>query len=203
LFIILFTYTRAVWATLAVAIFVVGLKYQRRITLVTTLSLVLLYGLFFPVNRFLTKEYNVNMQSVPLIARLTSRNPDADSIRWRADVANKVVPLIRKQPITGYGYGSFQKVWNDNKGIANLWDNTSEAHNDYLKLLFETGVIGLLLYVSILIYILLSAVRTRNVFFICSIVAYILLSSSDNMLHHTPAVWWWFAAWGYWLGRGK
>lgn len=200
---ILFTYTRAVWVALAVVLLVIGLKIARRATLIISISVAVLYSLFFPVHRFLISEYNINLQNIPVIARLTSRNPDADSIRWRADVANKVAQLIRKEPVIGYGYGSFQKVWDDNKGIANLWDNTSEAHNDYLKLLFETGIVGLVMYLAILIYILLSAIRSKNIYYLSTIIAYILLSTSDNMLHHTPAVWWWFAAWGYWLGREK
>jgi O-antigen ligase len=94
-------------------------------------------------------NYNINLQSSTLIFRLTARNQDSDSVRWRTNLATKILPLFREKYIIGYGYGTFARVWDDNKDIENLWDNTSEAHNDYIKIAFESGIIGLALFLLI------------------------------------------------------
>ncbi len=201
------TYTRIAWIGLAIFLLAIGLKYAREKTIIFTAGILILYGLFFPINYWLKTTLNVNLQQSPLVARMTSRNMEADSISWRADLFNKVIPLWSKHPLTGYGYGSFAKVWDDNKGVENIWDSTSEAHNDYLKIGFESGLIGLALYIGIFISLLYREIKWgkknawTNFVFITSIFVYLTLSASDNMLHHTPVIWWWWAVWGYWSAK--
>lgn len=205
--IIALTYTRIAWIGLAIFLLAIGLRYARKQTIIFTTSLLMIYGLFFPINYWMKSNLNINLQQNHLIARLTSRNMEADSISWRADLFNKVIPLWAKHPLVGYGYGSFSKVWDDSKGVENIWDNTSEAHNDYLKVGFESGLIGLSLYLGIFINLLYREIKFGqknhwiNFVFIMSIFVYITLSASDNMLHHTPVIWWWWATWGYWSAK--
>lgn len=205
--IIALTYTRIAWIGLVIFILAVGLRYAPKKTIIFTAGALLLYGLFFPVNYWLKTSLNINLQQNPLVARLTSRNMEADSISWRADLFNKVIPLWSKSPLIGYGYGSFAKVWDDNKGVENIWDSTSEAHNDYLKVGFESGLIGLVLYLGIFINLLYREIKFGqknawiNFVFISSIFVYLTLSASDNMMHHTPVIWWWWAVWGYWSAK--
>ncbi len=202
--IIALTYTRIAWVGLAVLFIIISLVYYRKILIYVLAGVALFYALFYPFNAYLTSNYNFDLQSFSLISRLTARNEDSDSIKWRADVANKVLPLFEKKPIFGYGYGSFPKVWDDNKDVTNIWDTTSEAHDDYIKVAFESGIIGLILFLSIFINLFYNqisfAVKNKwtNIVFIASIAIYLILSLSDNMLHHTPMIWWLWAVWGYW-----
>lgn len=202
--IIAFTYTRIAWIGVVILFAVVGLIYYKKLLTYFLASIIIFYALFYPLNDYLISSYNFNLQSFGLISRLTSRNEDSDSIKWRANLANKVFPLFTKKPILGYGYGSFPKVWDDNKDITNLWDTTSEAHNDYIKIAFESGIIGLILFLNIFLKLLYNqisfAVKNKwtNIVFIASIVVYLVLSLSDNMLHHTPMIWWLWAVWGWW-----
>ncbi len=165
---------------------------------------ILFFTMFYPLDNYLITNYNFNLQSINLISRLTTRNEDSDSVKWRTDLANKVLPLFAKKPVLGYGYGSFPKVWDDNKDITNIWDNTSEAHNDYIKVAFESGIIGLILFLGIFINLFYNQIsfatknRWMNIAFIASIAIYLVLSLSDNMLHHTPMIWWLWAVWGWW-----
>lgn len=204
LLIIALTYTRIAWIGAALFLAATGLIYFRQAVIWFVTGIIAFYVLFFPVNALLVDNFNFNLQSFGLIARLTSRNEEADSIQWRADIANKVLPLWQERPLQGYGYGSFAKVWDDHKGVANLWDNTSEAHNDYLKVGFEDGIIGLILFLSIfagMIWRQFKYGRAHhwiNIVFISSLVVYLVLSASDNMLHHTPVIWWMWAVWGWW-----
>ena len=197
------TYTRIAWIGLALFIIVLGIRKNWRVTATVLICGTLAYLAFFPVNKFLIQQFNLNLQENALVARLTSRNPEADSIKWRADVLNKVLPLWANRPLIGYGYGSFANVWDENKGTENLWDNTSEAHNDYLKVGFEAGAIGLGLFLLIFFNLGIVAIKKRDLIFITSILVYLVLSASDNMLHHTPVIWWWFAIWGAWSAEEK
>lgn len=207
--IIALTYTRIAWIGMAILFIIVGLVYYRKILAYTLAGVALFYGLFYPFNNLLISNYNFNLQSFSLISRLTARNENSDSIKWRMDVATKVLPLFKKKPIIGYGYGSFPKVWDYNKDVTNIWDNTSEAHDDYIKVAFESGIIGLILFLSIFISLLYKqisfAVKSRwtNIVFIASIAIYLVLSLSDNMLRHTPMIWWMWALWGYWSAKYK
>ncbi len=201
------TYTRIAWIGLAFFIVAIGLYYKRKETITTIIVLTTLYGLFFPVNIWLIDNFNINLQNNALVARLTSRNMEADSITWRADLFNKIIPLWTNRPLIGYGYGSFARVWDDNKGVDNIWDETSEAHNDYLKVGFEAGIIGLVIYIFIFLSLLYREIKFgqkhawTNFVFILSILVYLILSVSDNMLHHTPMIWWLWALWGYWSAK--
>ncbi len=202
--IIALTYTRIAWIGVVFLFAIIGTIYYKKLLLYLLAGIALFYILFYPFNNFLLVNYNFNLQSVNLISRLTTRNEDSDSVRWRADLINKVLPLFEKKPILGYGYGSFPKVWDDNKDITNIWDNTSEAHNDYIKVAFESGIIGLILFLGIFINLFYNQIgfalknRWTNIVFIASIAIYLILSLSDNMLHHTPMIWWLWAVWGYW-----
>ena len=205
--IIAFTYTRIAWVGVAAFFIIIGLVYYKKLLVYILTGAALFYGLFYPFNNYLIINYNFNLQSFSLIDRLTARNEDSDSIKWRAAVANKVFPLFAKKPILGYGYGSFPKVWDDNKDITNIWDTTSEAHNDYIKVAFESGIIGLVLFLGIFINLLYNQIgfalknRWTNIAFIASIAVYLILGLSDNMLHHTPMIWWLWAVWGWWAAE--
>ena len=205
--VVAFTYTRIAWVGLALFLIVLGVIYWPKLLIKIAIGVGVFYLLFYPLNNFLIDQFNVNLQTNSLVSRLTTRNQEADSIQWRADVANKVLPLYWEHPIIGYGYGAFAKVWDDNKPIHNIWDNTSEAHNDYLKVGFETGIIGLILFVGIYWTLFLKQVRIGwkngwiNIVFISSILVYLALSVSDNMLHHTPVIWWIWAMWGFWSSK--
>lgn len=201
------TYTRIAWIGVVMLFIIVGGVYYKKVLVYILAGIVLFYALFYPINNYLIGNYKINLQAISLVSRLTARNEDSDSVKWRTDVATKVLPLFAKKPVFGYGYGSFPKVWDDNKDIGNIWDNTSEAHNDYIKIAFESGIIGLILFLSIfagLFYRQVSfAVKNKwiNIVFIASVIIYLVLSLSDNMLHHTPMIWWLWAVWGWWAAR--
>jgi O-antigen ligase len=206
---IAFTYTRIAWIGAAFLFVSIGLIYYRTLLLYILGIIILFYAAFYPINRYLIKNYNVHLQNSGIINRLTNRNPDSDSINWRADVITKVIPLFRKKYLIGYGYGTFPKVWDDNKDVSNIWDNTSEAHNDYIKIAVESGILGLILFLiifaSLLYKQIIIAFKThfKNIVFLTSILIYLILSLSDNMLHHTPVIWWFWAVWGLWEQRMK
>lgn len=202
--IIALTYTRIVWIGTTVLFIFIGALYYKKALAYSLAALFIFYSLFYPINRYLINNYNINLQANSLVSRLTSRNQDSDSVRWRTNLASKILPLFKERLVLGYGYGTFARVWDDNKDIENLWDNTSEAHNDYIKVAFESGIIGLLLFLMLFANLLYAQIsfalnnNWRNIIYIASICIYLTLSLSDNMLRHTPVIWWFWAVWGYW-----
>ena len=76
------------------------------------------------------------------------------SFENRIIIVKRVMPAIVDAPVLGRGFGSFEDVhleYNDD-----AWRYSSlQAHNDYLRIIIELGVIGIVGYISIFISLLL------------------------------------------------
>lgn len=72
--------------------------------------------------------------------------------RWKIWVV--AVQAFEQRPITGYGSGSF-------KGVAAKWlgARAQVAHNSYLSLLVEQGIVGFLLYSAMFISVFLALLK--------------------------------------------
>lgn len=193
---LLFTYTRAAYASALLFFLIIGWVRARKTVLNIIAVVGVLLALAIPVNRFLTEHFDTDLTRLAVIERVATRNDDADSFSWRLSLVRETVPIIHKRPVLGYGYGTFTEVWEDNRGIQHLYDDSAEAHNDYLRLALELGLVGLLVYTVLLLTLLFHARKNLNLFawvFVC-----IIASLSENMLHHTPVLWltaaWWGAA---------
>lgn len=203
---LIFTYTRAAWVGLAIFFLIVGILRYRKALIITFITVGLLFAIFFPLNAILIDNFNINLQSNTLVGRLTSRSEDADSIAWRQSLITESVPLIREKILWGYGYGTFPLIWEANRDNTHLYDDSAEAHNDYLRLALEVGIIGLIIYVLLLIRLFVLAIKPvhhesnqpKHLFFFASIIVFFALSITDNMLHHTPVMWWLWTIWGMW-----
>lgn len=194
---LLLTYTRAAWIGLLIFLVIIGIARYNRMLGYVVAGITLFYLIFFPVNELLMATTAINLQQIPLIGRLTSRNEDADSFAWRMALVRETIPLIQARPLLGYGYGTFENVWGENRSLTHLWDDSAESHNDYLRLALEIGTVGLVLYTLLLIRLLhLSISPHPRIFLFAWMVSFIILSLSDNMLHHTPVMWLMWSWWG-------
>lgn len=84
----------------------------------------------------------------------------AREIIWRS-----AVELIRKKPLTGYGLqnGSEQLVTKYQEHHFELGTvNKYDAHDQYLQILLNTGILGLLPFLLMLALALLKTFRERN-----------------------------------------
>jgi len=206
LVLLLMTYTRAAYVGLFIFIITIGLLRYKKVLYWTIGLCAGFYLVFFPLNTFIEKNTDLSLQNVPLISRITSRNEDADSIEWRQALVRETIPIIYRNPVFGYGYGTFPEVWEENRGERHLWDDSAEAHNDYLRLFLEIGALGLALYIVLLgflVYYTIHAYRYKKsnqkqyTYLVGWIVVMVAVSLTDNMLHHTPVMWlmWaWFGA---------
>jgi len=199
---LLLTYTRAAVVGLAIFLTILGLaqnkKLFKRIALGIALTLVLLIGL----TQMWPRETGALLARTPIISRFTTTNEDADSLAWRQTLVLETIPLIHARPLLGYGWGTFDKVWSDNRSQAHFWDDSAQAHNDYLRLALELGLVGLAVYIAFLATLIIKSFSLARqnprhyLHLFAWIVTFTIVSLSDNMLHHTPILWLTFAYWG-------
>lgn len=209
---LLMTFTRAAWIGLVFFLLIIGLLRYSRVLAYLVASIALLYIILFPFNQTLLERANISLERIPIIGRVTSRNEDADSLTWRLSLVRETMPLIQMRLWRGYGYGTFEKVWEENRGDTHLFDDSAESHNDYLRLALEVGFIGLALYMVLLgrmifltIHPLITSkgIRKEYIFVFAWLVTFIVVSISDNMLHHTPVMWLMWSWWGALIAQYK
>ncbi|GAA4676917.1 O-antigen ligase family protein [Nocardioides nanhaiensis] len=128
--------TRGAWLGALVGVLVVCVLLNRKLLLVG-LAGVVLAGLFVP---------QVN-------TRLADLEPDSDqpyaenSLTWRLDQWARLWPAADDSPVLGSGPGTAVLL------------TGKEAHNDYMKMLVDTGVLGLAAYLVFVIGAIVVAWR--------------------------------------------
>ncbi len=209
----LFTYTRITVIGLAVIFLTLGaLRFRRLLAWGVALAVTIIL-LAIPTNTLLQDYANTDLREFPIVNRLTTRSDDADSVAWRIEVLQGTLPLFRTKPLLGWGYPSFETVWDETRGVDRIFDDSAEAHNDYLRIAVELGLVGLGLYLLWLARLLWSAsmlafagkkAKRKHAYHILAwVLAFGVMSLSDNMLHHTPVMWLTFTYWGAFFGSVK
>ena len=87
-------------------------------------------------------------------------NPQLDSVYSRGEIWSQTLRIIMATLPIGTGLGTFTGVYamHENPALVTVaWVN--HAHNDYLELLLETGIPGLLLMVAFLSWFVIQAIR--------------------------------------------
>ncbi|MBP9760732.1 MAG: O-antigen ligase family protein [Candidatus Magasanikbacteria bacterium] len=204
-FLLLQTYTRAAWVGCVVFLLIMGALQFRRLLGFVLVGGMAGYVLLFPINAFIEYITDYSLESIQVVSRITSRNEDADSLLWRQELFQETIPLITARPLLGYGYGTFPLVWENSRNATHLFDDSAEAHNDYLRLGLEIGLVGLGLYILFLLFLFSRVMHIiwhkqkekNDVLFLAAwIGVFLVISISDNMLHHTPIMWLTWSWWG-------
>jgi O-antigen ligase len=196
LVLLVLTYTRSAW----IAAFIVGviilIKEQKKYLAPLLIMGVLFFAIFPFVSKELNTSYGINLQENSIIQRLQPESEEeAGSLYWRWRTWGETLPAFIKQPILGYGPGTFSYVREDY--ITYVTDLESlEAHNDYLRLAIEMGAIGLILYLALYsawLKLAISKMKNENKAYILGsmalVVAIIFTSFSDNVLRNAPVQW--------------
>ena len=78
---------------------------------------------------------------------------EATSMGLRMALWSNTIELIKERPILGYGSGSFEKAYSAKIANDPAWEKTitHDPHNQFLKITAEQGVIGLIVFLSIII----------------------------------------------------
>lgn len=199
LLLILFTYTRA--AMIGAVIFFASKTFfdNRRGLMRRLMGAALAVLVAYPIFALIITRVPFHAAQVPILSRILVRNEDADSLAWRQSLVRESIPIIAARPLLGYGFGAFTAVWEENRPLTHIWDDSAEAHNDYLRLALELGLVGFALYGAFLGRLLYASRKNPHLF--AWIFMFIVVSLSENMLHHTPVLWLTFAWWGAQFGE--
>lgn len=96
---------------------------------------------------------------VPILDRLGITNSD-DTELSRIEVWKQSLSLVRDNYQFGSGLGSYEhiyRVYEDSSGVSKKYMN--DAHNDYLQIVIEWGIIGAILLICVGILIIIEIVK--------------------------------------------
>jgi O-antigen ligase len=187
LFVLLGTYTRGAWMGALMIFFIFGLLKFRKALLIGILFLILAY-IFVPILQ-------------ERIGDIATLEPFS-SLMWRFRLWKNTIPFFFERPILGHGLSSFQVLSRDVQGLSLL--PAPEAHNDYLKILIETGIVGLIIYISTYLKLLVFNLGTcfkgkdkylKDISFLAVLLlaTFLVMAFGDNILRGTATQWALFA----------
>lgn len=191
------TLTRGAWLGFMIVLATYGFARHRRAVATIALLVVILAATFPLTNRVLVEQFNVDVMSSSLVRRLTDTQSQDSSYQFRLQLWREMSPKVAERPIFGHGLGSFSKL--REQQIFDFFQGT-EAHNDYLRLAVETGVLGLLAYMVLLGAVVRRLVvvvrRTANtplgvqaLGLLAFTLALVFMSVFDNLLQATAVMW--------------
>lgn len=183
---VVLSYSRAAWLSLFIS-FVVFILIKLNVTFksVTVLAGLTIGLLAFNFSSIYQKLENTNTkygdEMATHLVSVTNLKNDASNLerinRWVSSIK-----LFQDRPFTGYGPGTYQFVYDrfqSSQYMTRISTNIGDrgnAHSEYLTLLSESGLIGLLLFLSIIgtsYYYTMQSIQLN----VSSNVAYILMAS--------------------------
>lgn len=121
--------------------------------------LVLLIFIFIIITIIYSTDNPLNKGAITVTERAMSTFDEKDpSINTRILIWKNDLQMIRDRPFLGGGLGSFRlnylnyqaKYLQDNPSYIKYWAHAGEAHNEYLQIGAEMGLIGLGIFLSII-----------------------------------------------------
>lgn len=202
--VLLLTSTRGAWLGLVILFATLGVFYARK-WLVTALIIVVSLMFFGPaINRLSMETVGIDLDRFPVVARVIDRHSDESSLEWRFKLWSEMRYKADERPLFGHGLGVFPIL--REQRVRGYFEGT-EAHNDYLRLAVETGMLGLAAYLVLILALLRAAIRRimwatsqsaklKAVALLGFLLAFIVMSLFDNLLQATAVMWafWSFVA---------
>jgi O-antigen ligase len=188
LLLVALTLTRGAWIGMLVVFLAYGIIKNRKFLAFILIFLFMSY-LFIPaINERVNDVFNPKYNS---------------SFTTRLRIVTTTLPAISVSPFFGNGIGSFGQVHLDYNEEAKTYDSL-QAHNDYLRLGIEVGLVGLLFYLltflflfTLLIKLYLKNDKAYKYYILSLLVAWLgalAISSGDNLLRTMPVQ---FLLWSY------
>ena len=193
----------ALWTVIAVCGGLLVLTYSRGSWIAFTLGLVLIGVLQSrAVFAWMVGGALVALAALPsVVSRLsalgagnTVTGSAGNSLTWRLDYWSSVLTLNHANPVTGIGL----------KGTRFLTDQSKAPHNDFLRAYAETGALGLLAFLVVVLALVAIAgqalrraepglARGVAVGFAAVLVAYVVDSFGDNLMSEVVVLWYFYA----------
>ena len=97
-------------------------------------------------------------QLLNVVNRFFSESDSGDVTAGRGPLYALAYRLFKEKPIFGHGWGSYPSYYYENLGKYMTVYKYRHAHNIYLQLLCEVGIVGFTLYVAFFLYNLFNAI---------------------------------------------
>jgi O-antigen ligase len=202
---LVFSYTRAAWLSLVVAIgiwILIKLRIKfRSLIIIGVLSLSILIPISHSILYSLEKNDEVSSTDFSAhIKSMSNISTDASNLerinRWKS-----AIRMFEKRPVMGWGPGTYMFLYapfqhsEDRTIISTNAADLGNAHSEYLGLLSEAGFIGSLSFILIIILTLSTAFklyfRTKNdatkkitLFLILGLITYYVHGFLNNFLDY-------------------
>ncbi|MHC2994417.1 MAG: tetratricopeptide repeat protein [Candidatus Atribacteria bacterium] len=161
---IIICHTRAIWIALIFSLLLFGYLLSHfkinKILRDNKKWLVILFLLFLLITLIYSTDNPLNRSSITAAERAISAfDMQGSSLRTRLLIWQSTIDMIKDRPLFGSGLGTFPLHYLDyqanflqrNPDYLNFWGKAGEAHNEYLQILAEMGIIGLLFFLLIII----------------------------------------------------
>jgi putative inorganic carbon (hco3(-)) transporter len=124
-------------------------------------------------------------------ARAVGGAPTGNTLAWRLGYWSEIVPLAGENPVTGIGPSMTQF----------RTDEAKKPHNDFLRAYVETGIIGLLAYLAMVVLLVHAGLRALRrappgtlargiaVGNLGCAVAFVAVSAASNVLSSVATMW--------------
>lgn len=181
------TYTRSALLATALGLFVVGRVQSKRLIrgllVVGVAAVVLVPSLaarFTDLTRFEARQ-----------EALRGPTHGGNTLAWRLGYWTQVLPLANRNPLTGIGLRMTQ----------HQTDKAKQPHNDFIRAYVETGVVGLLAYLSVIVALVALGRRAVRVApkhsldrgvaagFLGCAVAFVAVSLVANVMSNVVNLW--------------
>ena len=166
----IFSYTRAAWLSVICAAIVGALVYFKvnfkLLSFVAILSIGMIYAQWDKIQMVLAKNTHEHTteafdEKIQSAANVTTDASNLERInRW--DCAYQ---MFKKKPLIGFGPGTYAfeyAAFQDPENLTIISTNFGDmgnAHSEYLSALSESGLIGMLLFMSVVAAIFYSTIR--------------------------------------------
>lgn len=132
---------------------IIILIYNKKISLVSVAKFVFVFFLVVVAAYQWIKDVPEVKESLELSTERFEQKDGQDITSGRGELANRAISIFEEHPILGIGYGGYSV------------DSDKGAHNVYLQVLCEGGIIGFLLYLPYMIVNLIKVIgciRRKN-----------------------------------------
>jgi O-antigen ligase len=179
---LLLTYTRGAWIVFLLIILILGALKYKKFLIGVLLGLILLYLTVSPLQNRVNDLFKYKPGS---------------SVQWRLTLWRDSLGYSQEKLIGGYGIGTANAIILEKRGKEL---GSPDPHNDYLKILIENGVLGLISYLFLIISLLTTLIvrfikstsaSDKNLYllFIGITLALYSMSLVDNILRNTALQW--------------
>jgi putative inorganic carbon (hco3(-)) transporter len=181
----LLTYTRSAIIGAALGLLVVGVLQSKR----------LLFGMAVVAVCALLTVPQLSSRFTTLSGGGSTYAAQGNTLTWRLAYWTEVLPLAKRNPVTGIGLGQ----------TAQETDAAKQPHNDFIRAFVETGLIGLGAYLALLAALVATGVRAvraspRGTFgrgvgvgMLGCVLAFIADSLTANVISNVVTLWYMFA----------